>query len=414
MIPEYPQRAFRFTLHGPRFVFGKRSLFGGRCRVGFWFLWVAVAAQLGACATSEKQQPMQTKSPSQSPYDAPENAAFSIDGRSVRLQDGRAEHQAVPGSATRVETQILGEPVYGDLDGDGDEDAAVLMWQDTGGSGRFFFVAAALREAGGWRGTKAILIADRVSPTELDIQNGVVKVGYFDRGPSEPIAATPTLGRTLLAAVKTGGLVRVHLTEEQELFSGWLTIGHEVRSFRACERGADHWLLGEAQTLAALGAAYRESTSGWPPYMPVFAVVTGRLSTPSGVGFGADYDSALVVGNFIHAWPSHCHSDEIRIAAPRAGVRIRSPLELSGAARGSWFFEGDAPVVLLDAKGQVLATCYIKAEGEWMTRDFVPYTATLEFDTSGAGRWGTLVLKRDNPTGRVEHDRAVFIPVRFE
>lgn len=46
-----------------------------------------------------------------------------------------------------------------------------------------------------------------------------------------------------------------------------------------------------------------------------------------------------------------------------------------------------------------------------MTEEFVPFTATLRFTSPGGH--GTLILRKDNPSGLPEHDDALVIPVRF-
>lgn len=54
-------------------------------------------------------------------------------------------------------------------------------------------------------------------------------------------------------------------------------------------------------------------------------------------------------------------SELIQINTPKEGAVIESPLQLSGKAKGYWFFEADAPVKLLDENGNLLAKTYIKA-----------------------------------------------------
>lgn len=111
-------------------------------------------------------------------------------------------------------------------------------------------------------------------------------------------------------------------------------------------------------------------------------------------------------------------SELIEVATPTRAATITSPLEISGEARGQWFFEADAPVVLTDWDGRIIAESFITAEGEWMTEEFVPFSGTLEFelpaDTGPQSVRGTLIIQRANPSGLAENDMAVEIPVRFE
>jgi hypothetical protein len=103
----------------------------------------------------------------------------------------------------------------------------------------------------------------------------------------------------------------------------------------------------------------------------------------------------------------------IVVELPLPNEQVTSPLVVSGKARGGWFFEASFPVQLLDAQGKVLAFVPAQAEGEWMTEDFVPFSATLSFDI-GIAQQGMLVLMKDNPSGLPEHDAQIVIPLRLE
>lgn len=115
-------------------------------------------------------------------------------------------------------------------------------------------------------------------------------------------------------------------------------------------------------------------------------------------------------------------SNLIRVFTPRIDAVVRSPLTIKGEARGNWFFEATFPVVLTDWDGRIIIQHYAQAQGEWMTTDFVPFEAMLEFESSvfpGAdenhfSRRGYLILKKDNPSGLPEYDDALEIPILFE
>lgn len=113
-------------------------------------------------------------------------------------------------------------------------------------------------------------------------------------------------------------------------------------------------------------------------------------------------------------------ADLITISTPEPGNRIVSPLQLSGEARGYWFFEASAPVVLTNWDGEIIAESYVTTDGEWMTEEKVPFSGTLEFESpyqQGDPEFmerGTLIFRKDNPSGMPEHDDAVEIPVVFK
>lgn len=105
--------------------------------------------------------------------------------------------------------------------------------------------------------------------------------------------------------------------------------------------------------------------------------------------------------------------DIIQIESPRPGDSVTFPLEITGKARGGWYFEANFPVEILDADGNPLATSYATAQGEWMTNDFVPFTARIEMLNPPLGEKGELLLKYSNASGDPERDEALRVPINF-
>lgn len=110
----------------------------------------------------------------------------------------------------------------------------------------------------------------------------------------------------------------------------------------------------------------------------------------------------------------------ISVASPEAGEVISSPLEVEGEARGQWYFEAEFHVVLVDWDGRIIAETNARAQDDWMTEDFVPFKATIDFESPYQEgdpdfmKEGTLILQKANPSGLPEHEDAFEIPVRFE
>ncbi len=104
-------------------------------------------------------------------------------------------------------------------------------------------------------------------------------------------------------------------------------------------------------------------------------------------------------------------SEEVEIFYPQANDAISSPLEISGQARGFWFFEASLPVRLVDLEGNLIVEHYAQAQNDWMTTDFVPLSASLVFNTTATS--GFLVIAKDNPSGLPEYDASISIPVIF-
>ncbi|TSC60057.1 MAG: hypothetical protein G01um1014107_287 [Parcubacteria group bacterium Gr01-1014_107] len=91
---------------------------------------------------------------------------------------------------------------------------------------------------------------------------------------------------------------------------------------------------------------------------------------------------------------------------------LTSPLVIKGKARGFWFWEASFPVRLLDGDGKLVSSGIASAEGEWMTEDFINFSAALTFSEPKTLS-GTLILEKDNPSGLPEQADSLEIPVKF-
>ncbi len=102
----------------------------------------------------------------------------------------------------------------------------------------------------------------------------------------------------------------------------------------------------------------------------------------------------------------------VQLALPSPGATVSPPLRIEGVARGTYFFEGSFPVRLEDGDGNELITAPATAAGDWMTDNWVGYSAILEF-TPPKTETGTLILERDNPSGLERNAHRLRIPIRF-
>ena len=145
----------------------------------------------------------------------PQNATYTIEGQAVTLVDGVAEKELAPGSASKQVTSYFGNEVEIDLNSDGLMDSAFLLTQDSGGSGTFFYVAAAVNGKEGYTGTNAILLGDRIAPqsTFIDPDNPaqfIVSYGEIPAG--EPMSSEPTQMVSRTFKLENGRLVEVSAT----------------------------------------------------------------------------------------------------------------------------------------------------------------------------------------------------------
>lgn len=130
-------------------------------------------------------------------FDGVLNAVYMIEKQAVRLVNGMAESTAAPGSAAKITTRAVGQPVFGDLDGDQQEDAVLFIVRESGGSGTFYYVAAAVVKNSHWQGTNAVFLGDRIVPHRIHIRNGIIIVSYAGRRMNQSFAAPATTEKTM-------------------------------------------------------------------------------------------------------------------------------------------------------------------------------------------------------------------------
>lgn len=142
----------------------------------------------------------------------------------------------------------------------------------------------------------------------------------------------------------------------------------------------------------------------------------------------SNFDECLLAGNpVLESYPRVCKTsqgqsfsevignelekmDLIQLDSPRPNTQVSSPLTIKGKARGTWFFEASFPIKLIDDQGIVIGNAIATAQGEWMTEDFVPFTASLSFTPTKSIK-GKLILQKDNPSGLPENDNSLEIPL---
>ena|SRR5690606_13896942 len=105
-------------------------------------------------------------------------------------------------------------------------------------------------------------------------------------------------------------------------------------------------------------------------------------------------------------------NDLLKVTNPAEGQLITSPLEITGDARGYWFFEATSSVELLDGNMDQIAKKYITATGEWMSEDWVPFSGTITFEDPSTDN-GYLIMHRANPSGLEEHAMSYTVQVKF-
>lgn len=133
--------------------------------------------------------------------EAAKNITVTLNGVPVTLDDGVAVRPAAPGSAATETVRIVGEPLMGDATGDGAPDAALLIEDDPGGSGTFYYAVLAVNDDGVYRATNAVALGDRIDPQGIEFTDGRFVYRFMDRKPGEALATTPSVEKRIAIAV---------------------------------------------------------------------------------------------------------------------------------------------------------------------------------------------------------------------
>lgn len=102
----------------------------------------------------------------------------------------------------------------------------------------------------------------------------------------------------------------------------------------------------------------------------------------------------------------------VRVTTPQPNATVGQNFTVKGEAR-LWYFEGSFPVEVVDANGKKLAIGIAQAQGEWMTTDFVPFNAPITLNSVPATQTGTIILRKDNPSGLPQNDDEFRVPIKF-
>lgn len=172
--------------------------------LGWWLvsiLFVSTGINASSCQAAPTTVADQIKPPDAA------NASYTIEGQSITLVNGSAERSIVPGSATKLLTKLSDQQAVGDVNGDGKPDVAVVLIQDPGGSGTFYYLAAVLNDSTGkGNSTNVDLLGDRIAVEKLSIDKGDIVVDYLTRRSDDPLATPPSVKTTKRFSIKEGKL----------------------------------------------------------------------------------------------------------------------------------------------------------------------------------------------------------------
>lgn len=126
-----------------------------------------------------------------------ENMNYIVGLENFTLKDGKAEKDYVKGATVKNKLAVFGEPVYGDLDNDGDVDAATYLVNDAGGSGTFYYGVLVINNKGTFNSTNAMFLGDRITNASLRIDDGHAVFGFNTTAGLDSKAKVASLKKTV-------------------------------------------------------------------------------------------------------------------------------------------------------------------------------------------------------------------------
>lgn len=146
----------------------------------------------------------------------PLNATYLVEQASFTLIDGLAEKETAPGSASKNSLTVFGEPSFGDIDSDGDEDAVLILVNQPGGSGTFYYAAISVNVDGIYKGTDAISLGDRISPQNFYVEGNKAIVNYVKRNFGEAFSVEPSVAESLYITVNPENFQLIQIAHDFE------------------------------------------------------------------------------------------------------------------------------------------------------------------------------------------------------
>ena len=178
------------------------------------------------------------------------------------------------------------------------DEAVVLLAENSGGSGLFFSLAIVQNYDGSPRHIATISLGDRVKVESLKIDDGVLVADLVEHGNEDPMCCPTTEVHREWRLEGMGAIeMDVRKRAKRGRFTGYLVWGHEVRSFKNCERDREGWVINAAGD--ELAEIYGELTS--VPYQEMFVEIRGEWQDGPVEGFGADYPEAMWISDLIRA-----------------------------------------------------------------------------------------------------------------
>jgi hypothetical protein len=164
------------------------------CRVSYQGLtgWVAGRYLQEAACTPAAAEDRLSRIQGVDPY----NHRYRIERETVSLHRG-SSRKPIAGSTASIITEVAMQPKFVDLNNDGFNDAVLILMQQTGGSGTFYYLAVALgnvatgpahADVTAAHVVESCFLGDRIKIEQVSLVDNVIVVDYLDHAKGQPMS----------------------------------------------------------------------------------------------------------------------------------------------------------------------------------------------------------------------------------
>lgn len=173
--------------------------------------------------------------------------------------------------------QYFGNEAVGDLNGDGKDDVAFILFRSDPDRGMLYYLSTALSADNGHQGTNLVFLGNDVVPKTISITGGIIAISYVD---ASDTASTST--SYFYAHIIDGTLEQIQLAQNRSLLWGDISMDGDALAFKPCGEDDVLALGGPSTTTQMIQDELDQAASTSGAASPVImAALTGQKQAVS-------------------------------------------------------------------------------------------------------------------------------------
>ncbi|MGC9363585.1 MAG: hypothetical protein ACP5FZ_03345 [Fidelibacterota bacterium] len=140
---------------------------------------------------------------------------YRIDNQVIQLAKGKYMQKKAPDATSEMVVALSDWLVLGDLNGDRQADAAVILITNSGGNGKYYYLVPVLRQDNQHPlALNAFFVGERISIVSLNIEDQQIDLVYLDREPGDSMATLPKIEIRRRFSIKSDTLAEIQLIQD--------------------------------------------------------------------------------------------------------------------------------------------------------------------------------------------------------